>query len=99
MEDSDWSSEEEVSVSGLLCAQVFSSVASMMEHHRREFGIDFSAYLSRVEEHNIMLVNFVRHATRHGVNEDTLLSLRQDLQSKAYLQEEFMRPVLQACRS
>ena len=84
---------------GLLCHQSFVSVASMMEHHQREFGIDFGAYLSKVEEHNIMLVNFVRNATKNGVNGDVLISLRQSLESKAYINEEFMRPVLQARES
>ena len=95
MEDDDWVSDEEVCFKGLLSDEQFSSVASMVDHHLEQFGIDFRIFLSQEEESNIMMVNFVRSVARNGLDSDSLQSLVSGLERGSYLSEEFMRPVLQ----
>jgi K+-transporting ATPase c subunit len=87
-DDDEWESDDDVQFTGLLSEEVFTSVGDMIHHHR-EAGLNIEATLSDVEEHNIMMVNYIRRMVSTGA---TVHELEQSLRNGVHINDAFMRP-------
>jgi hypothetical protein len=91
-----WESDDEVLFTGLFSSDSFSSVEKMCAHHLEHFNIDIPAILSSMEEHNIMLVNFIRSVVVSGALDTAGIAiLQQKIADKVHLDEKYMKPVLE----
>lgn len=92
----DWESEDDVSFRGIFTGDVFSSVEQCFTHHKTHFGVDLVQLLSKREEENIMLVNYLRKATskRDAWDVDSIGCLIQAIAASDHINEDNLRPVL-----